>query len=123
MKKFVDGGPAQQVTQFQPTFSPAQRGIGSLQPYQAPNVPAMESSPTDYNQSPQYAPTQQYGASATSYSAPAANPMTAGLDSYSEGPKYKPPPVRDTFIPLPRVDPPTSEPPSWASNPGASYNP
>jgi len=123
MKKFVDGGPAQQVTQFQPTFSPAQRGIGSLQPYQAPNVPAMESSPTDYNQSPQYAPTQQYGAPATSYSAPAANPMTAGLDSYSEGPKYKPPPVRDTFIPLPRVDPPTSEPPSWASNPGASYNP
>ena len=119
---FAEGGPAQQVTQFQPTFSPAQRGIGSL-PYQAPNVPAMESSPTDYNQSPQYAPTQQYGASATSYSAPAANPMTASWDSYSEGPKYKPPPVRDTFIPLPRVDPPTSEPPSWASNPGTSYNP
>jgi hypothetical protein len=80
MQKFVDGGPAQQVTQFQPTFSTAPQGIGSIQ--QAPNTPAMESSPTDYNQSPQYAPTQQY-------SAPA--PMTAGLGSYMEGLQYKAP--------------------------------
>lgn len=83
MKKFVDGGPAQQVTQFQPTFSPAQQGLGSMQ--QAPDTPAMESTPQDYNQSPQYAPTQQYNA-------PAANPMTAGLGSYMEGLQYKAPP-------------------------------
>jgi hypothetical protein len=84
MQKFVDGGPAQQVTQFQPTFSTAPQGIGSIQ--QAPNTPAMESSPIDYNQSPQYAPTQQYGA-------PAANPMTAGLGSYLQGLEYKALPV------------------------------
>ena len=83
MKKFVDGGPAQQVTQFQPTFSPAQQGLGSMQ--QAPDTPAMESTPQDYNQSPQYAPTQQYNA-------PAASPMTAGLGSYMEGLQYKAPP-------------------------------
>jgi hypothetical protein len=82
MKYFVDGGPAQQVTQFQPTFSPAQQGIGSLQ--QAPNIPAMEGSPTDYSA----APTQQYTPT-TSYSAPAA--MTAGLGSYMEGLQYKAP--------------------------------
>lgn len=129
MKKFVDGGPAQQVTQFQPTFSPAQQGIGSLQPYQAPNVPAMESSPTDYNQSSQYAPTQQYGAPATSYSTPAANPMTAGLGSYLQGLEYKAPvatsPVTSPVAPpvAPPVTSPISEPPSWASNPGTSYNP
>jgi hypothetical protein len=84
MMQFAEGGsvPAQQVTQFQPTFSTAPQGIGSIQ--QAPNTPAMESSPTDYNQSPQYAPTQQY-------SAPAANPMTAGLGSYMEGLQYKAP--------------------------------
>ena len=92
-----------QVTQFQPTFSPAQQGIGSL-PYQAPNVPAMESSPTDYNQSPQYAPT-------TSYSAPAANPMTAGLGSYLEGLKYKAP-----------VTPVTPAPTTNTTSP-AGYNP
>jgi hypothetical protein len=80
MKYFVDGGPAQQVTQFQPTFS--QQGIGSLQ--QAPNIPAMEGSPTDYSA----APTQQYTPT-TSYSAPAA--MTAGLGSYMEGLQYKAP--------------------------------
>jgi hypothetical protein len=80
MKYFVDGGPAQQVTQFQPTFS--QQGIGSLQ--QAPNIPAMEGSPTDYSA----APTQQYTPT-TSYSAPA--PMTAGLGSYMEGLQYKAP--------------------------------
>jgi hypothetical protein len=90
VKGMAEGGPAQQVTPFQPTFSTAPQGIGSL-PYQAPNVPAMQSSPTDYNQSPQYAPTQQYGASATSYSAPAANPMTAGLGSYLQGLEYKAP--------------------------------
>ena len=84
VKGMAEGGPAQQVTQFQPTFSTAPQGIGSLQPYQASNVPAMESSPTDYNQSPQYAPT-------TSYSAPAANPMTAGLGSYLQGLEYKAP--------------------------------
>jgi len=83
MKKFADGGAAQQVTQFQPTFSPAQQGIGSLQ--QEPTTPAMEGSPTDYSA----APTQQYGAPATSYSAPA--PMTAGLGSYMEGLQYKAP--------------------------------
>jgi hypothetical protein len=82
---FAEGGPAQQVTQFRPTFSPAQQGLGSIQPYQAPDTPAMEMSPQDYNQSPQYAPTQQY-------SAPAASPMTAGLGSYMEGLKYKAPP-------------------------------
>jgi len=90
MKKFVDGGPAQQVTQFQPTFSPAQQGLGSMQ--QAPDTPAMEMSPQDYDQSPQYAPTQQYGAPTTSYSTPAASPMTAGLGSYMEGLQYKAPP-------------------------------
>jgi hypothetical protein len=83
MKYFVDGGPAQQVTQFQPTFS--QQGIGSLQ--QAPNIPAMEGSPTDYSA----APTQQYTPT-TSYSAPAA--MTAGLGSYMEGLQYKAPAPR-----------------------------
>jgi len=81
MKKFVDGGPAQQVTQFQPTFSPAQQGLGSMQ--QAPDTPAMESTPQDYYS--QYAPTQQYNA-------PAASPMTAGLGSYMEGLQYKAPP-------------------------------
>ena len=93
IKGMAEGGPAQQVTQFQPTFSTAPQGIGSL-PYQAPNVPAMESSPTDYNQSPQYAPTQQY-------SAPAANSMTTGLDSYLEGLQYKappPPPLSSGFF-------------------------
>ena len=80
-KKFADGGPAQQVTQFQPTFS--QQGLGSIQ--QAPDTPAMEMSPQDYSQSPQYAPTQQYNA-------PAASPMTAGLGSYMEGLQYKAPP-------------------------------
>jgi hypothetical protein len=50
VKGMAEGGPAQQVTQFQPTYSPAQQGIGSLQPYQAPNVPAMNSQP----QQPQY---------------------------------------------------------------------
>lgn len=104
VKGMAEGGPAQQVTQFQPTFSPAQQGIGSLQPYQAPNVPAMESSPTDYNQSPQYAPTQQYGAPSTSYSAPAANPMTAGLGSYLEGLKYKAPPVAPSPTTAPVYD-------------------
>ena len=91
IKGMAEGGPAQQVTQFNPMYYPAQQGIGSL-PYQAPNVPAMESSPTDYNQSPQYAPT-------TSYSAPAANPMTAGLGSYLEGLKYKAPPVASPVAP------------------------
>ena len=76
---FADGGPAQQVTQFQPTFS--QQGLGSIQ--QAPDTPAMESTPQDYYS--QYAPTQQYNA-------PAANPMTAGLGSYMEGLKYQAPP-------------------------------
>jgi len=111
MKKFVDGGPAQQVTQFQPTFSPAQQGIGSL-PYQAPNVPVMESSPTDYNQSPQYAPTQQYGAPATSYFAPAANPMTAGLGSYLQGLQYRPP-----------VAPAPTTAPVYDSNNAVIYDP
>jgi len=78
---FADGGPAQQVTQFNPMYYPAQQGIGSLQ--QEPTTPAMEGSPQNYFA----APTQQYGA--TSYSAPAANPMTAGLGSYMEGLKYK----------------------------------
>ena len=73
---FADGGPAQQVTQFQPTFS--QQGLGSIQ--QAPDTPAMEMSPQDYYS----APTQQYFA-------PAANPMTAGLGSYMEGLKYQAP--------------------------------
>jgi hypothetical protein len=50
VKGMAEGGPAQQVTQFQPTFSTAPQGIGSLQPYQAPNVPAMNSQP----QQPQY---------------------------------------------------------------------
>ena len=80
----------QQVTPFQPTFSPAQQGLGSMQ--QAPDTPAMESTPQDYSQSPQYAPTQQYGAPTQQYDAPAASPMTAGLGSYMEGLKYQAPP-------------------------------
>ena len=97
MKYFAEGGPAQQVTQFQPTYSPAQQG--EPQVYDEP--PPMEESPQDYNQSPQYAPTQQY-------SAPASNPMTAGLGSYLEGLKYKaPPPVAPVVAPVaPVVDDP-----------------
>jgi len=87
--RLAEGGfvPAQQVTQFQPTFSPAQQGLGSIQ--QEPYTPPMESTPQDYYS--QYAPTQQYGAPTTSYSTPAANPMTAGLGSYMEGLQYKAP--------------------------------
>jgi hypothetical protein len=60
MKYFVDGGPAQQVTEFQPTFS--QQGIGSIQPYQAPNIPAMERFPNGLLCGPDTAvhPEQQY---------------------------------------------------------------
>jgi hypothetical protein len=83
---FADGGPAQQVTQFQPTFS--QQGLGSIQ--QEPYTPAMESTPQYYYS--QYAPTQQYGAPTQQYDAPAVNPMTAGLGSYMEGLQYKAPP-------------------------------
>ena len=86
-KKFVEGGPTQQVTQFQPTFSTDPQGIESLQ--QEPDIPAMESSPTDYNQSLQYVPTTQYNA-------PAANPMTAGLGSYLKGLEYKAPVANPT---------------------------
>ena len=90
----AEGGPIQQVTQFQPTYSPAQQG--EPQVYEEP--PPMEESPQDYNQSPQYAPTQQY-------SAPASNPMTAGLGSYLEGLKYKaPPPVAPVVAPPPVTD-------------------
>ena len=108
MKKFVDGGPAQQVTPFQPTFSPAQQGLGSMQ--QAPDTPAMESTPQDYNQSPQYAPTQQYGAPTQQYNAPAASPMTAGLGSYMEGLQYQAPP------------PPAAPPPAAPAARNYSWN-
>ena len=99
MKYFAEGGPAQQVTQFQPTYSPAQQG--EPQVYDEP--PPMEESPQDYNQSPQYAPTQQY-------SAPASNPMTAGLGSYLEGLKYKAPtPVAPVVTPVAPVTDTTSQ--------------
>ena len=98
----------QQVTPFQPTFSPAQQGLGSMQ--QAPDTPAMESTPQDYNQSPQYAPTQQYGAPTQQYNAPAASPMTAGLGSYMEGLQYQAPP------------PPAAPPPAAPAARNYSWN-
>jgi len=94
---FADGGPAQQVTQFQPTFS--QQGLGSIE--QEPYTPPMESTPQDYYS--QYAPTQQYNA-------PAANPMTAGLGSYMEGLQYKAPP------------PPAAPPPAAPAARNYSWN-
>lgn len=77
--RFAEGGglnQPQQITQFQPTYSPAQQGIGSLQSYQAPNVPAMESSPA-----PQY---QMNGFSESSMFQPTGGnaPVQPGIAEY-----------------------------------------
>ena len=113
--RFAEGGglnQPQQITQFQPTYSPAQQGIGSLDSYQAPNVPAMESSPepqyqmNGFSESPMFQPTggnapvqsaiSEYIANMNQYTPPAAVAATT--------PAATTPAVTNTATPAPIYD-------------------